>query len=84
MFMVTAAALARLSTKLDGKKASDGQAFRFTQGTGPDDTAFAHDGRKVLLLDARMAEAMAELTLDVRTTKAGVKLKLDRSTSGSD
>lgn len=50
----------------------------------PDDTAFSHEGRNVLLLDSAVAEAMAALTLDARGTEGVAKLKLDRSTPGSD
>jgi len=94
MFTVTVAALDRLSSKLTSKKANDGEAFRFTQRTGgwrlrldrphPADTAFSHDGRSVLLLDSAVSQAMANLTLDVRRTDSGPRLKLSRLTDNKD
>lgn len=94
MFTVTAGALGRLSRKLAGKKANDDQALRFTRRTGgwrlrldcarPADTAFSHDGRSVLLLDAAVSQAMANMTLDVRSTDSGPRLRLRRITSSKD
>ena len=94
MFTVTAAALDRLSRKLAGKKANDNEAFRFTRRAGGwklrldyarlADTAFSHDGRSVLLLDATVSHAMASLTLDVRRTDSGPRLKLRRVTGNKD
>jgi hypothetical protein len=49
----------------------------------PDDTAFAHEGRNVLLLDAAVAKAMAALKLDASSTDEGAKLKLCRASIGS-
>ena len=93
MFTVTAAALERLSRKLAGRKANDNEAFRFTQRTGgwrlrldrtrPLDTEFAHGGRSVLLLDAAVSQAMTNMTLDVRGTASGPRLKLRRRTRRS-
>ena len=91
MFTVTAAALDRLSRKLAGKNANDDEAMRFTRGwrlrldrTRPDDTAFSHEGRNVLLVDAAMAKAMASLTLDVCSAETGAMLELRRIASGSE
>jgi hypothetical protein len=88
MLTVTAGALDRLSRKLSRKHAADAEAYRFTQKTGgwklrldqerPADTAFSHGGRSVLLLDAAVSVAMANLTLDVRTTDSGPRLRLRR------
>jgi hypothetical protein len=94
MFTVTAAALDRLSRKLAGKKADDDEAFRFTRRTGgwrlrldcarPADTAFPHDGRSMLLLDTAVSQAMTNMTLDVRSTDSGPRLRLRRVTSSKD
>jgi hypothetical protein len=61
MLTVTKTALDRLSHRLARKEAADGVALRFTRREGgwtlcldhesAGDTAFTHDGRKVLLLD---------------------------------
>ncbi len=69
-------------------------ALRFTRRAGgwrlsldrtrPNDTAFTHEGRNVLLLDAAVAKAMAALTLDVSGTEIGARLKLRRITPGSE
>jgi len=91
MFTVTAAALDRLLRKLAGKNANDDEAMRFTRGwrlrldqLRPDDMAFTHKGRNVLLLDAVMAKAMATLTLDVCSAETGPRLELRRITHGSE
>lgn len=94
MLTVTAAARVRLLSKLDRRKAAADVAMRFTRLKNgwrlrldrerPDDTAFTHEGRNVLLLDAIVAKAMAALTLDARDTETGARLKLCRITSGSD
>ena len=91
MFRVTAAALDGLSRKLAGKNANDDEAMRFTRGwrlrldqVRPDDMAFTHEGRNVLLLDAVMAKAMAALTLDVCSVETGARLELRRITHGSE
>ena len=93
MFTVTAAALDRLSTKLACKKANDDEALRFTRRAGgwklrldcarPADTAFSHDGRSVLLLDAAVSQAMTNMTLDIRSTDSGPRLTLHRVTSST-
>lgn len=86
MLTVTEAARARLLTKLDRKNATDDVAMRFTRvekgwrldlgQASPDDTVFAHEGRNVLLLDAAAAKIMDTMTLDVRNTEKGTRLKL--------
>lgn len=40
------------------------------------DTTFAHQGRTVLVLDARMAESLTARTLDIRETDTGPRLRL--------
>jgi len=42
----------------------------------PADTAISHEGRVVLLLDEQVAQAMANMTLDVRNAEAGQRLAL--------
>lgn len=94
MLTVTAAARAHLLSKLDRRKAADDVAMRFTREKNgwrlrldrarPDDTAFTHESRNVLLLDAAVAKAMAALTLDVSSTETGARLKLRRITRGSE
>ena len=88
MFNVTEPALNRLSRRLAHKEAAEGVALRFTRRAGgwklgpdqtrPGDVTFAHDGRDVLLLDETTAEAMANMTLEVRNTDAGPRLRLRR------
>jgi len=86
MFTVTEAALDRLSKKLARKSPPNGMALRFTLGARgwrlrlghahPADTTFAHEGRKVLLLDAAVTQVMTNMTLDVRSTDSGPRLTL--------
>jgi len=88
MLTVTQAALARLTRKLAIRNCTEGEALRFTRGAGgwrlrpdharPTDTEFTHDGRSVLLLDARVSKAMKDFTLDVRRTDEGSRLRLRR------
>ena len=88
MLTVTTAARVRLLSKLDRRKAADDVAMRFTRRKNgwklrldrarPDDTAFTHQGRKVLLLDAAVAKAMAALKLDASDTETGMRLNLRR------
>lgn len=90
MLTVTKPALDRLSHRLARKKAADDVALRFTRRAGgwnldpdrarPGDITFAHDGRNVLLLDEAVSQGMTDLTLDVRTTEAGLRLRLHRIT----
>lgn len=86
MFTVTAAARDRLSAKLAGKNANDDEALRFTRKPGgwklrldrarPADTEFTHGGRTVLVLDRAVSQAMTDMTLDVRSTESGLRLRL--------
>lgn len=88
MLTVTRAARECLLSRLSRKKAADDIAMRITRRkggwrlrldrAGPDDTAFTYEGRRVLLLDEAVSEAMADMKLDVRATKAGPRLKLRR------
>ena len=88
MLTVTQAARECLLARLSRKKAADDVAMRFTRRkggwrlrldrAGPDDTAFTYEGRRVLLLNEVVSEAMANMKLDVRTTEAGPRLKLHR------
>jgi hypothetical protein len=83
---ITLGAKARLTSKLTGKKAADGEAMRFTRRTGgwtlkvdrqcPTDTVILHEGRIVLLLDTDVSQAMKDMTLDVKATGAGPRLTL--------
>ena len=94
MLTVTPAALDRLSRKLIRKKAAQDLAMRVTRRESgwklrldrarPDDTAFAHEGKNVLLLDDAVSHAMANMALDVSDTEAGPRLRLRRLTSRSE
>jgi hypothetical protein len=89
MLNVTKRALDRLSRWLDREEAAENVAMRFTRREDrwkldqdqarPGDLTFSHGGRNVLLLDAGAAAAMADLTLVVRNTDAGPRLRLCRS-----
>ena len=93
MLNVTTAARDCLLSRLGRKKAPDGVAMRFTRKKSgwklrmdqqrPEDTAFEHKGRNVLLLDEDISRAMATMTLDVKRTDTGVRLKLQRIKNGS-
>jgi hypothetical protein len=88
MFDATTPALDRLSRRLARQEAGAEVALRFTRRDGgwkldPDqvragDLTFAHEGRKVLLLDETTARAMDNLTLVVRSTAKGPRLRLRR------
>jgi hypothetical protein len=88
MLNVTKCALDRLCHRLACKKAAADVALRFTRRDGgwklgpdqkrPGDVVFAHEGRNVLLLDETAALAMTDLTLVVRKTDAGPRLRLRR------
>jgi hypothetical protein len=94
MLAVTKPALERLSRRLARKGAADGMALRFKRREGgwtlcidhesPGDTAFSHNGRAVLLLDADVSKAMAEMTLDVRKRGERSRLKLVRNERHGD
>jgi hypothetical protein len=88
MLAVTELALERLSRKLTRRGVAEGMALRFARQDGrwtlrldresAGDTAFSHDGRKVLLLDAEVSQAMADMTLEARRTGGRARLKLRR------
>ena len=88
MFTVTTRALDRLSRRLARQDAAADVALRFSRRKGgwkldadrtrPGDTAFAHNGRNVLVLDQTVSQSMADLVLEVRNTDAGMRLKLRR------
>lgn len=94
MLTVTTEALERLCQKLARKRAANDVALRFRRTAGhwklrfdrarPDDATFTHDGRNVLLLDKAAANAMNHLTLTVRDTEAGPRLKLRRTATNED
>ncbi len=94
MLTVTPAARECLLSRLGRKRAADDVAMRFMRReggwrlrldrAGPDDTAFAHEGRDVLLLDEAVSMAMTDMTLDVRATEAGPRLKLRRIRGPAD
>jgi hypothetical protein len=89
MLNVTKSALDRLSDRLARRAAAEAVALRFTRHDGrwklgqdmerPGDVKFTHQGRNVLLLDESAASAMANMTLDVRDTGAGPRLRLRRA-----
>jgi hypothetical protein len=84
MLIVTNPAGARLAhlLKTKGDAAVARIIFRkekFRLGVGalrPDDRTFAHQGRVVLAIDARISRFLAQHQLDVRETKAGQRLSL--------
>ncbi|HNQ23358.1 MAG TPA: hypothetical protein PKK06_09720 [Phycisphaerae bacterium] len=94
MLTVTTPALERLSRRLVRKGAADDVALRFTRRQGgwklgldhecTGDTAFSHDGRKVLLLDEAVSSAMTHLTLDTQTGDRRSRLRLRRSVRPQD
>jgi hypothetical protein len=84
MFTVTNPAGARLAHLL-ASKGDDAVARifyrkqKFRLGVGrlrPDDRTFAHEGRVVLAVDARMSRSLSEHRLDVRETGTGQRLRL--------
>ena len=86
MFTVTEAARGRLLSKLVGRKAAEGEAFRFTRKKGgwklrldlpqPNDTKLVHEGRNVLLLNDDITQTMTKLTLDVINAATRPRLTL--------
>ena len=86
MFTVTEAARGRLLSKLVGRKAAEGEAFRFTRKKGgwklrldhaqPEDTALVYEGRSVLLLNDNVTKDMKSLTLDVINAETRPRLTL--------
>jgi len=89
MLNVTKSALDRLSDRLLRREVAEDVALRFTRRDGrwklgqdqerPGDVKFAHEGRNVLLLDESAAKSMTNMTLDVRDTDAGPRLRLRRA-----
>ena len=89
MLTVTKTALNRLSRRLARQEAPADTALRFTRREGgwtlhldresAGDTAFAHDGRNVLLLDATVSHAMADMTLDTQKIGERSRLRLSRN-----
>jgi hypothetical protein len=94
MLTVTKPALDRRSRRLSRKGAAEGMALRFTRRDGgwtprldresAGDTAFTHDGRKVLLLDEAVSKATATMTLDVRRSGQQSRLRLHRTERRGD
>jgi hypothetical protein len=86
MFTVTKAAGLRLAQKLAAKHADAQMVLRFLRTDRgwkleldeplPGDIAFVHEGRTVLVLDGEVAKSLANRTLDVRSTHAGLRLAL--------
>lgn len=89
MLTVTKSALEQLSHRLARRPGTEGLALRFVRREGgwrlrldresPGDAAFTHGDRKVLLLDAAVAEALADMTLDVKPTGTRSRLDLRRN-----
>lgn len=86
MLTVSPAALDHLSWKLSVKNVTDGSALRFSRKPGgwklhrdesrPMDTAFAHNGKTVLVLDKDASAGLADKSLVMASTVDGPKLRL--------
>ena len=86
MLMMTETAGEYLTALLDNTNAPEETAIRFVlegntltprlDNSRPGDATFDHDGRRVLVLDADVSQALAESTLDVQATEEGPKLVL--------
>jgi hypothetical protein len=86
MFMMTETAGEYLTAVLDNANASEETAIRFVlegntltprlDNARPGDATFDYEGRRVLVLDGQVSQALAESTLDVQTTEEGPKLIL--------
>jgi hypothetical protein len=86
MFMMTETAGEYLIAVLDNANASEETAIRFVlegntltprlDNARPGDATFDYEGRKVLVLDGQVSQALADSTLDVQTTEEGPKLIL--------
>ena len=86
MLVMTDAAGGFLTRVLQEARATDDTAVRFvlegekitpTLDTArPDDDVFAHAGRRVLIVDKGVAEALGSSVLDVEKTRQGNKLIL--------
>jgi len=89
MLIVTTPAGARLAHLLESKGDSAVARIiyrkeKFRLGVGavrPDDRTFAHEGRVILAIDARIAKSLAQHQLDVRETKTGQRLRLKSRTN---
>ncbi len=88
MFNVTNEATEHIANLLDNlDDAPDNAAVRVVaseQGLDlavdvarPDDQVFEHENKPVLLLDAQLADMLADRTLDIEQTEAGPRLKLE-------
>ena len=86
MFTMTEAAAGLLERMLEESDAPDGVAVRFVfEGEDlksridtiqPGDQVFAHDGRKVLIVDQGVSKALSKSVLDVEQTQKGAALVL--------
>lgn len=89
MLTITDNARDRLTRKLVLKNAKEGVALRLSRTEGgwqfrpdtarPNDVVFAHEGKNVLLLDEAALVAVKSMTLDVRDTDAGPRLRMLKS-----
>ena len=88
MFTVTEAAgghLARMLAEVETPE-NENVVMRMSQSkdslgltlcqAGPEDTTFAHEGVTVLAIDEELSQALANKTLDVKTTENGTALGL--------
>ena len=86
MLMLTEMAGEYLTALLENTNASAEAAVRFVldgstltpklDSTRPGDKTFDYEGRRVLVLDEQVSQALAESTLDVQATEEGPKLVL--------
>lgn len=94
MLTVTIPALNRLSRKLIHKQADDDMALRVTRREGgwtlrldhesAGDTTFTHDGRRVLLLDTAVSQAMSDMKLGTKRNGRRSRLRLCRNQAPKD
>lgn len=86
MFVMTESAGEYLCAVLDQAKAPEEAAIRLEldgdalisrlDRPRPGDTEFDHDGRRVLVMDARVSQLLEGSTLELRPTSEGEKLVL--------
>ena len=86
MFIITETAGEYLTAVLDNANASEETAIRFVlegntltptlDNARPGDASFDHAGRRILVLDAQVSQALADSTLDVEATDEGPQLIL--------
>jgi len=79
---------ARLCVLLEDRQAPSGEVVRITRGKNrlrlcrdhqrPDDRAFAHNGRVVLVLSPEIAASLESRQLEVAETDKGPRLRLNR------